>query len=131
MVLSTKKSPSSLKQKRKVRKGSIIEDSMIMSSAGARRILIEERDIPVSVSEGPSAAAAAAAEPAARASLLGGFGGIDGIISFMTKAQQMFKLFQQMGPIFKMIGAFGGAKATTSSLRSGKKLKKISRKKIR
>jgi hypothetical protein len=50
-------------------------------------------------------------------SFLNGFGGIDGMISMMGKAQQMFRLFQQMGPMFKMFDAFGGAKAVTASLR--------------
>ncbi|MCS7458576.1 hypothetical protein N0M98_00365 [Paenibacillus doosanensis] len=75
--------------------------------------------------EASSAPAAAPAEQ--RASLLSSFGGIDGIISMMTKAQQVFKLFQQMGPIFKMIGAFGGAKATTASLRTGRGRKPVRR----
>jgi hypothetical protein len=49
-------------------------------------------------------------------SFLNGMGGIDGLISMMGKAQQMFKLFQQMGPMFKMLDSLGGSKALTASL---------------
>ena len=63
-------------------------------------------------------AAAEAGNTRGIGSFLSGFGGIDGIISMMTKAQQMFKLFQQMGPIFKLISSFSGAKASTASVRS-------------
>ena len=62
----------------------------------------------------------AAAAPAQGAgSFLSLFGGVDGIISMMTKANQVFKLFQQMGPMFKMIGSFASSKAVTASLKPG------------
>jgi hypothetical protein len=69
--------------------------------------------------EAESSAAVVQATPAASQgfSFLSGFGGIDGMISMMGKAQQMFRLFQQMGPMFKMLDSFGGSKAVTASLR--------------
>jgi hypothetical protein len=51
-------------------------------------------------------------------SFLRSFGGFDGIMSIMTRVQQVFRLFQQMGPMFKLFGFMGGgAKATTASIR--------------
>ncbi|CAG7647512.1 hypothetical protein ACFQI7_20275 [Paenibacillus allorhizosphaerae] len=53
-------------------------------------------------------------------------GGLDGIISTMSKVQKMYTLFQQMGPIFKLMGGFGGmgsllggAQVKTASVKSG------------
>ncbi|CAG7617323.1 hypothetical protein PAESOLCIP111_02011 [Paenibacillus solanacearum] len=56
-------------------------------------------------------------------------GGLDGIISTMSKVQRMYTLFQQMGPIFKLMGGFGGfgglggllggAQAKTASVKPG------------
>jgi hypothetical protein len=65
-------------------------------------------------------------------SFLNSFGGFDGIMSMVGKAQQMFRLFQQMGPLFKMFNSFGGAgaaKALTANLRESKRRKQSRRRK--
>ncbi|TDF99202.1 hypothetical protein [Paenibacillus piri] len=49
------------------------------------------------------------------------FESMDGIISMMTKANQMFKLVQQMSPFFKLFGLFGGGKAATASIADSSK----------
>ncbi|NHN31075.1 hypothetical protein [Paenibacillus agricola] len=73
-------------------------------------------------------AAVAQAAPAANQgfSFLNGIGGIDGMLSMMGKAQQMFKLFQQMGPMFRMLNSFGGAQAVTASLRKSMRQSRLS-----
>ncbi|WP_240416861.1 hypothetical protein [Paenibacillus periandrae] len=68
----------------------------------------EEAEI---AAEAPAAAAASQGF-----SLASAFGGIDSMIAMMGKAQQMFKLFQQMAPMFKMLNSLGGAKALTAGL---------------
>lgn len=73
----------------------------------------------------------AAAVPEQGASLLSMFGGIDGLISIMGKAQQVFKLVQQMGPMFKMISSFTSPKAVTASLKPGAARALKQRRKIR
>jgi len=73
--------------------------------------------------ESREATAAALANPASSF-----FGGIDGIISMMGKANQMIKLFQQMGPLFKLLGMFGGGgKAATASVRLNRRRRAHSR----
>lgn len=130
-VKSSKKSPNRLKQKpRRIREAYSYYDHLSSGSPGVQGMLSETMEEAAGGNERPSAQPAEAAGSRAT-SLLGSFGGIDGIISVMTKAQQVFKLFQQMGPLFKMISAFGGAKAATASLRSGKRPKRVSRKSIR
>ncbi|PZE22083.1 hypothetical protein CBW46_006740 [Paenibacillus xerothermodurans] len=51
-------------------------------------------------------------------SFFNGIGGLDGIMAWMTKVQKFYKLCQQMGPMFKLIGLIGGPKAQTASLRA-------------
>lgn len=63
-----------------------------------------------------AAEAPAAAAASQGFSLASAFGGIDSMIAMMGKAQQMFKLFQQMTPMFKMLNSLGGAKALTAGL---------------
>lgn len=51
-------------------------------------------------------------------------GGLDGIISTMTKIQKMVKMFQSFGPMLNSFQSFGsmfGAKATTSGLPQNRK----------
>lgn len=65
-------------------------------------------------------------------------GGLDGIISTMSKVQRMYTLFQQMGPIFKLVGGFGGfgglggllggAQAKTASVKPGSRRRPAQRK---
>lgn len=71
------------------------------------------------VSEETPAESERAAESGKGFSIFSMLGGIDGIIGIMTKANQVFKLFQQMGPMFKLISSFASAKATTASLKPG------------
>lgn len=121
-VKATKKGP--VRQKRypaRRREPFSSKDIITSYSVGDSRQLDEPAfGAPGEREAAPAPAAEATAERGA--SLLGGLGGLDGIISMMTKAQKMFKLFQQMGPIFKLIGSFSGlgGKATTASVRSGK-----------
>ncbi|WP_028547790.1 hypothetical protein [Paenibacillus sp. UNC451MF] len=101
-------------------------DIMSSKSVGINGLLGSSDEAPSAVNEAQGEAAVpAVANERAGGSFLGGFGGIEGIISMMTKAQQMFKLFQQMGPIFKLISSFGGAKATTASVRTSKGTKAV------
>lgn len=74
--------------------------------------------------------AAGSVDGAASSGGLGAFfsriGGLDGIISTMSKVQKVFTIMKQFGPIFKLIGGLGGlgfgggAKASTASLPSGR-----------
>lgn len=44
-------------------------------------------------------------------------GGIDGIVSTMTRVQKMVSSFQQMAPMLKLLmGSFGGAKASSKAV---------------
>lgn len=69
---------------------------------------------------GPSLAAATPnAENRGMLSFLDQWGGIDGVMSTMTKVQKMIRMFQQFGPLLNMFGSFGsffGGKAATTSL---------------
>ncbi|MFD0675368.1 MULTISPECIES: hypothetical protein [unclassified Paenibacillus] len=91
-------------------------------SRGSRNF-IEDEDMQIGrIESEQNVEASASATPNTGASLLGGFGGIDGIISMMGKANQMIRLFQQMGPIMKLFGMFGGgAKVSTASVRLNRK----------
>ncbi|SFL35380.1 hypothetical protein SAMN03159341_105227 [Paenibacillus sp. 1_12] len=77
-----------------------------------------------------AAEAPAAAAPAQGFSLASSFGGIDSMIAMMGKAQQMFKLFQQMAPMFKLLNSFGGAKALTAGLAKSRSHIYLGRRKI-
>lgn len=69
--------------------------------------------------------------PAASAASSGGdifaffkrIGGLDGIISTMSKVQKMYTIMQQMGPIFKLFGSFGGAQVKTKSVKTAGRAK--------
>ncbi|NTZ17034.1 hypothetical protein EXW96_05490 [Paenibacillus sp. JMULE4] len=64
----------------------------------------------------PDGAGGTGAGDAARAVGSGGgflsmydrIGGLDGIVSTMGKFQKLFTIMKQMGPIFKLMGSFGG-----------------------
>ncbi len=121
-VSPRKQQPARLKQKRNRYARDTFRDSDIISSrsAGINGLMGGADEASAALPAAQEAAAPAGGNERGIGSLLGGFGGFDGIISMMTKAQQMFKLFQQMGPIFKLIGSFSGAKATTASVRTSR-----------
>lgn len=56
-------------------------------------------------------------------------GGIDGIVSTMTRVQKMVSSFQQMAPMLKLLMGSFGAKAASKSLKGGARSRKRGRKK--
>lgn len=98
-------------------------------------------NMPVTYSQAPaavgSANAGAGAGGGGGGGLLGSFnlgqvkgfvdkmGGIDGIVSTMTRVQKMVSSFQQMAPMLKLLmGSFGGAKTASSTRKSSYKRKR-------
>ena len=125
-VRSRKQQPAGLKRKRnRFSRDSFSESDIISAKSAGINGLLGDADGASAALPATQEAGSAAGNERGIGSFLSGFGGLDGIISIMTKAQQMFKLFQQMGPIFKLISSFSSAKASTASVRTSQGAKVV------